>query len=148
MMPYERLRHEGRIHPHHTNPQEIANLFAVIERDLADAAIQGLSTDRRFATAYNAALQAAMVVLYCEGYRTTGLAHHATAFEFVRMALGPSVGPLMDYFDHCRTRRSRVEYERVEHVSETETAHLLAEARVFRDTVRAWIERVHPELVL
>jgi len=31
----------------------------VIERDLADAAIAALSADRRFATAYNAALQTA-----------------------------------------------------------------------------------------
>ena len=32
---------------------------ALIARDLADAGIAGLSADRRFATAYNAALQAA-----------------------------------------------------------------------------------------
>ena len=30
---------------------------ALIARDLADAGIAGLSADRRFATAYNAALQ-------------------------------------------------------------------------------------------
>lgn len=147
-MPYERLRRERRIRPHRTNAQEIADLFAVIERDLVDAAIQDLSTDRRFATAYNAALQTAMVVLYCEGYRTTGLGHHATAFEFVRMSMGRSVEALMDYFDHCRIRRSRLEYARVEHISETEVAHLLTEAKAFRDMVRAWVEHRHPELVL
>lgn len=146
-MLYAPLQRERRIQPHRTNPQEIADLFAVIERDLADAAIQSLSTDRRFATAYNAALQAATVVLYCEGYRATGLAHHATAFAFVRMALGPSVEALMDYFDHCRLQRNRVDYERVEHVTETETAHLLAEARAFRDMVRTWVEQRHPELL-
>jgi hypothetical protein len=32
---------------------------ALIERDLLDAAVRGLSPDRRFATAYNAAFQAA-----------------------------------------------------------------------------------------
>jgi hypothetical protein len=58
-MPYERLLHDGRIRPHRTNRQEIAGLFQVVERDLADAAIVALSADRRFATAYNAALQAA-----------------------------------------------------------------------------------------
>lgn len=55
-MPYERLLREGRIRRHHTNRQEIASLFRVVERDLADAAITALSADRRFATAYNAAL--------------------------------------------------------------------------------------------
>lgn len=38
-MPYERLLREGRIRRHHTNRQEIARLFQVVERDLADAAI-------------------------------------------------------------------------------------------------------------
>jgi hypothetical protein len=62
-MPYERLLREGRIRRHRTNPQEIAGLFRVMERDLADAAITALSADRRFATAYNAALQAATAVM-------------------------------------------------------------------------------------
>ena len=34
-------------------------LRSVIRRDLADASLDGVSADRRFATAYNAALQAA-----------------------------------------------------------------------------------------
>jgi hypothetical protein len=62
-MPCERLLREGRIRRHRTNWQEIASLFEVVERDLADAAITALSADRRFATAYNAALQAATAVM-------------------------------------------------------------------------------------
>ena len=45
------------------------NLRALIARDLADAGIAGLSADRRFATAYNAALQAANMAIACAGYR-------------------------------------------------------------------------------
>ena len=41
-----------------TFKKELDNMRALIARDLADAAIAGLSADRRFATAYNAALQA------------------------------------------------------------------------------------------
>ena len=40
-MPYERLLREGRLRRHRTNQQEIASLFQVVERDLADAAITG-----------------------------------------------------------------------------------------------------------
>lgn len=80
-MPYERLLREGRIRHHRTNPQEIASLFQVVERDLADAAITALSADRRFATAYNAALQAATAVMYSEGYRAHGTGHHSTTSE-------------------------------------------------------------------
>jgi hypothetical protein len=46
---------------------------ALVARDLADAGIAGLSADRRFATAYNAALQAANIAIAfaCAGYRAT-----------------------------------------------------------------------------
>lgn len=40
-MPYERLLREGRIGRHRTNQQEIASLFQIVERDLADVAITG-----------------------------------------------------------------------------------------------------------
>ena len=41
---------------HKTSKKELDNMRALIARDLADADIVGLSADRRFATAYNAAL--------------------------------------------------------------------------------------------
>ena len=44
---------------HKTSKKELDNMRALIARDLADASLAGLSADRRFATAYNAALQAA-----------------------------------------------------------------------------------------
>jgi hypothetical protein len=43
---------------HKTSKNELDNMRALIARDLADAGITGLSADRRFATACNAALQA------------------------------------------------------------------------------------------
>jgi len=54
-------------------------LRPVIERGLADAAVPALSADRRFATAYNAALQAATMVIACAGYRTSGLGQQRLA---------------------------------------------------------------------
>jgi len=57
---------------------------ALIARDLADAAIAGLSADRRFATAYNAALQAANMAIACSGYRIVSkIGHHQVSFESV-----------------------------------------------------------------
>jgi len=40
---------------------------ALVARDLADAHVRGLSADRRFATAYNAALQTANMAIACAG---------------------------------------------------------------------------------
>ena len=82
-MSYERLLREGVIRPHRANLGEIAALLSVVERDLKDAEVPGLSSDRRFAIAYNAALQSATVVLYAEGYRSAGMGHHHTTFRFL-----------------------------------------------------------------
>ena len=145
-MPYERLLREGRIRRHRTNPQEIARLFQVVERDLADAAITALSADRRFATAYNAVLQAATAVMYSEGYRAHGIGHHSTTFEFLKEAMGPGITSLADYFDDCRRKRNRADYVGAGYISVTEAEDLLKEARKFAAQVQAWIRAHHPEL--
>lgn len=145
-MPYERLLGEGRIRRHRTNPQEIASLFQVVQRDLADAAITALSADRRFATAYNATLQAATAVVYSEGYRAHGLSHHSTTFEFLKEAMGPGITSLADYFDDCRRKRNRADYIGAGYISMTEAEDLLREAREFAAQAQAWIQTHHPEL--
>jgi hypothetical protein len=58
-MSWKKLQAESKVRAHRTSRKELGDLRAVILRDLEDAAIQELSDDRRFATAYNAALQAA-----------------------------------------------------------------------------------------
>lgn len=50
---------------HKTSKKELDNMRALIARDLADAALVGLSADRKFATAYNAALQASNMAIAC-----------------------------------------------------------------------------------
>lgn len=145
-MPYKRLLREGRIRRHRTNRQEVANLFQVVERDLADAAITALSADRRFATAYNAALQAATAVMYSEGYRAHGIGHHSTTFEFLKEAMGPNITSLADYLDDCRRKRNRADYIGAGYISMTEAEDLLREARKFAAQAEAWIQTHHPEL--
>jgi len=140
------LLRKGRIRKHRTNVQEIASLFEVVERDLADASIPGLSPDRRFATAYNAVLQAAKAIMYCEGYRTRGSGHHSATFEFLSIALGPSFEALTSYFDRCRAKRNIADYVGAGSISETEAEDLLEEAITLTQTARAWIEANYPNL--
>ncbi len=143
---YARLLREGRIRPHRTNPAEIADLFAVVERDLTDAAIEALSSDRRFATSYNAALQAATAMMYAEGYRTTGVGHHRTTFEFLKAVSVREFGDLADYLDDCRRKRNRADYVGVGYASDTEARYLLVEARKFAEMARTWMRVQHPDL--
>lgn len=60
---------EGRLRQHRISAKEVAALLAVADRDLEDAAIPQLSTDRRFATAYNAALALATIPLHANSCR-------------------------------------------------------------------------------
>ena len=144
---FARLLREGRIRPHRTNPAEIAGLFAVVKRDLTDAAVEALSADRRFATAYNAALQAATAMMYAEGYRAASAGHHRTTFEFLKAASADEFDDLADYFDDCRRKRNWTDYVGVGGVSNTEARDLLAEATAFPEAARAWVWEWHPELV-
>ena len=57
----------GWLRPHKTTPEEIENLFQIVDRDLKDAGSE-LSADWRFGIAYNAALKLCMILLYSEGY--------------------------------------------------------------------------------
>ena len=52
-MSWKRLLAQRKLHQHRTSEQELDALRALIQRDLTDAALTGLSADRRFATAYN-----------------------------------------------------------------------------------------------
>lgn len=51
----EELLASGRLRRHKPSSKEIHALFEVVKRDLADAKVPGLSADRRFTIAYNAA---------------------------------------------------------------------------------------------
>jgi len=58
-MSWQQLQAHHRVQPHTTSHRELDGLRAIVARDLKDARVPGLSTDRQFATAYNAVLQLA-----------------------------------------------------------------------------------------
>ncbi len=133
---------------HSTSVDEVARLLAVVDRDMRDAEVAGLSPDRRFAIAYSAALALATIVLAASGYRAVAQrGHHRVAIAALTEFIGPSVASFARYLDSCRQRRNQGDYERIDVVSDTEAVELLAEARAFRPTVLDWLAREHPELV-
>jgi hypothetical protein len=144
-MTWQQLLAASRIHTHKTGSQELAGLRAVVARDLKDAAITELSEDRRFATAYNAVLQLAKMVIACAGYRVSAKqGHHETTFVALGLAIGQSAANLVDYFDTCRRKRNAVDYNLANVVTETELTELLEKAGQFRELVEDWISKTHP----
>ena len=146
-MSWQQLLAANRVRRHTTSRQELTDLRAVIARDLQDAAVAGLSADRRFATAYNAVLQLTKMVVACASYRVVGQRHHQTTFEALELAMGPSITALAAYFDTCRRKRNLVEYDLANVATETETEELLRQAQQFVQVVEAWIAQNHPTLV-
>src|SRR2546422_3868876 len=85
---------------------EIRRLMGVARRELADAAVEGLSPDGSFEHAYVAALTAATIVIRVPGERIHGPDHHRLTFlrlgEPVRAGWACAAG----YVPHRRVRRN------------------------------------------
>lgn len=84
----DRLLADKKLRRHKTSAREIADLVFLVDRNLADAAVPGLSVDRRFAIAYEAALQLATITLYCTGHQTCGAGHHFATFQALKETMG------------------------------------------------------------
>jgi uncharacterized protein (UPF0332 family) len=144
-MSWKNLLANRTVQNHNTGKREIENLRELVSRDLKDAGIEGLSADRRFATAYNAVLQLSKMAIACAGYRVaTGVGHHQKTYEAVRTTLGTSAENLADYFETCRRKRNNIDYDAAEVVTETEADEILMKAREFQTLVEDWISNYHP----
>ena len=94
---------------HKTSPQEIAGLLAIVERDLANAKVAGLSDDWRFNIAYNAALQAATAALAASGFRAAREQHHYRTIQ----SLAPTIGWQSGNLDQLDRFRKKTEHHRL-----------------------------------
>jgi uncharacterized protein (UPF0332 family) len=142
---WKQLLDNRDVQRHQTSKQELDNIRKLIIRDLADASITALSADRRFATAYNAALQAAAMTVLCSGYRVSARAgHHQITFEAAHLAIGSEAAALTDYFDACRRKRNVIDYINSSVATETESEELLQKAQEFHVLVEQWIATKQP----
>ncbi len=137
---------EGRIKSHTTSKKEIEQLLAVFDRDMADAQADNLSTDRRFATAYNAALMTARVALAAGGYRTSGSGNHYWTIQSLTFTLKPPSETIRK-FNKFRQKRNISDYEMIGVVSDQELEEMMALAHELREMVTVWLRKDHPELL-
>jgi len=146
-MSWKKLQAEGRVRTHKTSKKELNELRAIVARDLEDAAIQELSDDRRFATAYNAALQTAKMAIACAGYQLASTpGHHRLTFEAARLALGASAAGHLDFFEACRRKRNVIDYDHASVATHTEAEEIVAETNDFFELVEHWIAANHSKL--
>jgi hypothetical protein len=144
-MSWKSLLAAGRVQRHVTSKQELDDLRSVVDRDLADAALPGLSDDRSFATAYNAVLQLSKMAIACAGYRVTGGGHHQTTFQAMELALGKTAARNAAYSDACRRKRDQLDYDVAQVATHTESLEMMQKAAEFQTLVEDWITSDHPQ---
>lgn len=131
---------------HKTSPEEIAGLLAIIERDLANAKVAGLSEDWRFNIAYNAALQAATAALAASGFRAAREQHHYRTVQSLALTIGWPGGKV-ERLDRFRKKRNITGYESAGVISDAEAKEMLKLAAELRGAVLAWLGKHHPRLL-
>jgi len=137
---------KGRLKQHKTSQNEIKQLLDVFVRDTADAESNTISIDRRFATAYNAALMASTAALAASGYRAAGKGHHYWTIQSLAFTLKMDTDTIEE-FNRFRRKRNTVDYERIGSVSQREVLEMLELAKNIRDKLEVWLMQNHPELV-
>ena len=121
--------------PHETSFEELSNLLAIADRDIADSGVDSLSADWRFGIAYNAALKLCTMMLYDAGFMPEkALAHYRTLLS-IQYTLGEHRKQDAEYLDACRVKRNHVEYDYVNGASETEASELVDFAKALRAEV-------------
>lgn len=146
-MTWTNLLANNEAQKHKTSKKELDNMRALIARDLKDAGIAGLSADRRFATAYNAALQAANMAIACAGYRIVSkVGHHRVSLESTKLVFGKPMHKYADYSETCRRKGNTIDYTFSNVATETEAKELLIQASQFYSEVEDWITKNHPSL--
>lgn len=139
------LAGEGKFKAHKTSKSEITQLLAVFDRDLADAQISNLSTDRRFIMAYSAALTMGIAALAASGYRAGIEGHHYWTIQSLAFTLGtdPRTVEKLNKFRH---KRNIADYERIGMASGQEVSEMLDLAKRLRLDLVEWLKIHHPEL--
>ncbi len=135
----------GWLRPHTPSQQQMADLLAIVDRDLTDSA-RDLSPDWRFGIAYNAALKLCTVLLHAEGWRPErSLAHYRT-LQALPLILQSRSQDDADYLDACRAKRNTTEYDIPGLITQDEAEELIQFAHELRREVRDWLEKQHPQL--
>ena len=131
---------------HQPSPNEIRDLVAIADRDIAAARTPGLHNDWSFNIAYNAALQIATAALAAAGYKAERMNHHYRVIDSLSETLGTD-SKTVAMFDLFRKKRNASDYERAGAVSDRDVEAMRELAEKLRKEFIPWIEKEHPDLL-
>ena len=125
---------------HVPSPSEFENLLAIVERDLADSMVEGISLDTQLGLLYNAALKLADIALRLRGFRATRESAHYRIVNSLPHTLGERWAESAEFLDLVRTLRHRGDYEAVGLATEEIIAELREELGRLGPAVRSEIK--------
>jgi hypothetical protein len=131
-----------------SSPDELQGLLGIVARRVEEVAGSLRYPDSIFALAYDAVRCSATVVLRAEGIRVKQGRHHELTFDGLHRLGIPGLSDRARYYDDCRRKRARLEYDSAGDVSDVEARDLAAEAARLDKAVRAWLALAHPEFKL
>jgi hypothetical protein len=145
-MSLEKWVEYGWLRREPTSPDEIRSLLGIVERSLADAKVEAVSTDLRFIAAFNAALCIATMALRATGHRTvTQAGHHVKTIESLELTL-KSNAKIVQKFKTLNNKRNKSVYDVAGAVSDQELVAMVSLANELKDGAIKWLREIHPEL--
>jgi hypothetical protein len=146
-MSLEKWVEYGWLRREPTSPSEIRDLLGIVQRSLADSRVEAVSTDLRFIAAFNAALSAATTALRASGHRTvTQAGHHVKTIESLELTVKANP-KLIQRFKTFNNKRNKSVYDVAGAVSDQELETMVKLAIELKDTIIAWLQKSHPELL-
>ena len=145
-MSLQSWTNNGWLRPHKTSPQEIKDLLAIVDRDLADAK-GDISADWRFGIAYNAGLKLCTILVHASGYRPEKTLQHYRTIQAMVLILGEKRRADVEYLDTCRGKRNTVEYDHTGGVTTNNADELIDFVVELRGDVIEWLRQNHPHLL-
>jgi hypothetical protein len=146
-MSLENWLRSGYLSSHQATVAEVQKLFGLVDRELSDAAVQGLSADGRFMHAYDAALQLCKLALHVSGYEVGKMkGHHAYTINSLEFTVGRQASEIT-YLSTCSTKRHQSLYDSAGVVSEQDAQDLLQTGSQLRAEVLRWLRATYPKLL-
>jgi hypothetical protein len=139
----------GHLINHQATVAEVRNLLGVVDRELADAGVAGLSDDGRFTHAYDAALLLCKLALHASGFEVQKRAagHHNLWINSLEFTLGHTHKGTLIHLSKSSKLRHITLYDQAGVVQKQDADDLLEAARQLRTDVLNWLRSQHSSLL-
>ena len=137
----------GQLKSHVTSREEVQRLLDAARRNLSDAAVEVISCETRFDSAYKAVMQLALAAMMANGFRpdTSRPGHHMTVIQSLPQTIGLPT-ERMAVLDVLRRKRNLTDYSGG-WIDETSMEQCITESNDLLKDVEAWLKSHRPELV-